>query len=109
MKIPAPTMPPITIMVASKSPTWRSSWAEACAGGAEVAVGSGVIRRVGCANVTRTVSAAAVAAILRKSGRSAAQAIEHCFPLGLRRRSFDRDPVVAARVERVQDAVEAAA
>jgi hypothetical protein len=26
MKIPEPTMPPITIMVASKKPSWRRSW-----------------------------------------------------------------------------------
>jgi hypothetical protein len=26
MKIPEPTMPPITIMVASKNPSWRRSW-----------------------------------------------------------------------------------
>src|SRR5580704_3793534 len=101
IKMPAPTMPPITIMVASNSPTWRSR---------PVGVGCGIGLEADEVNEGLRIKGSTVArphaspTIAIRSG-SSSQAIQHGLPLRSVIRNFYGDPVELFGIELVQCAV----
>src|SRR5579871_4178771 len=128
--MPEPTMPPITSMVASKRPIWRSRCGESAVAceleGEAVNAASGkastVARDIGRHALKEFLVAFAAACrhiddcLPRRHpdvswttesfvAGSAAQAVAHSLPIGSVWWSVDSDPVVAARIELVEHAI----
>src|SRR5664279_1279216 len=94
MKMPAPTMPPITIMVASNRPTCRSSPGE---GFGEDDLEVEEVNAWRLANKDTTVACGH-----RSRSRCTGETITHRIPLRRCLRGIRGNPVVAPRIKLVQ-------